>query len=112
MTRIAIYARVFTSAQNTDTQIAEYQMLTDHLYVGMEAYHIAFKEKTVPLSDLINLSITPNFTYGGVTVGYKFSSSCYLWLHLRGATSRATETLEAPISVSALIVHPPRERML
>lgn len=42
-------------------------LLTDHIYVGMEAYQIAFNKQK---DGVVNM--TPNVTYAGVKVGFKF----------------------------------------
>ena len=51
------------------------QLVTDNIYVGIDAYQIAFSSKSVTTSDQYGTdtaSYKPNMTYGGITVGYKF----------------------------------------
>lgn len=51
------------------------QLVTENVYVGIDAYQIAFSSKSVSTSDQWGTDTStykPNMTYGGINVGYKF----------------------------------------
>lgn len=51
------------------------QLVTNNIYVGIDAYQIAFSSKSVSTSDEWGTDTStykPNMTYGGINVGYKF----------------------------------------
>lgn len=52
------------------------QLLTDNVYVGIDAYQVLFSSTSTTISDGYNSNFTftskPNYTFGGINVGYKF----------------------------------------
>ena len=52
------------------------QLLTEHIYIGIEAYQVAFSSVNLSASSPkwgpISGSQKPNLTYGGINLGYKF----------------------------------------
>lgn len=51
------------------------QLLTDNIYLGIDAYQVDFSSKTSTVSGsdpTSSLNVKPKFTYGGITLGYKF----------------------------------------
>ena len=51
------------------------QLITDNVYVGIDAYQVAFSSKSSTMSDSsgnYQMSNKPNMTYGGINLGYKF----------------------------------------
>lgn len=50
-------------------------LITENVYLGVEAYQIAFSSKSKTSSDDLGSwteTFKPNMTYGGINVGYKF----------------------------------------
>lgn len=51
------------------------QLVTEHVYISFEAYQAVFSSKNATNADQLGLNSTllqPNFTYGGINIGYKF----------------------------------------
>lgn len=51
------------------------QLLTENIYLGVEAYQVDFSSKTSSItgtSGTTSINAKPKFTYGGINIGYKF----------------------------------------
>lgn len=52
------------------------QLLTDNIYLGVDAYQVDFSSKTSTINTnsdpSSSINVKPKFTYGGITLGYRF----------------------------------------